>query len=155
MTDHITIRPAQADDVEILLKFEQGVIAAERPFDPTLKPDPNHYYDIPEMIQDPSVELLVAEHDGQLIGSGYARIEKAKHYLQHKRHAYLGFMYVDPAWRGKNINQMIIEKLKQWSITKGITEMRLEVYCDNLSAIKAYERAGFSKLLIQMRMGID
>ena len=152
---NITIREARADDVETLLRFEQGIVTTERPFDPTLKPHPNFYYDIEQMIADPLVRLVVAEHNGQLIGSGYARIEKAKPYAKHEHHAYLGFMYLEPAYRGRNINQMIIENLKQWVLKKGITEMRLDVYNDNLAAIKAYEKAGFSRLMIHMRMGLS
>ena len=154
LSNQITIREATVDDIVTLLSFEQGIVVAERPFDPTLKAHPNHYYDIKGMIEDPLVQLVVAEKNGELIGSGYARIEKSKHYLRHERHAYLGFMYVEPRWRGKNINRMIIEHLRRWSISKGITELRLEVYCDNVPAIKAYERAGFSKLMVQMRMGL-
>jgi RimJ/RimL family protein N-acetyltransferase len=152
---NIIIREVRAEDVETLLRFEQGVVITERPFDSTLKPHPNYYYDIQQMIVDPLVQLVVAESNGQLIGCGYARIEKSKPYSKHGHHAYLGFMYVEPAWRGRNINQMIIEKLKQWSITKGITELRLDVYYDNLPAIKAYEKAGFTKLMIHMRMGLS
>lgn len=152
MQETIVIRKASVTDVETLLQFEQELVDTERAFDPTLKPHPNHYYDIEQMIRDPMVELVVAESTGQLIGCGYARIEKAKDYLRHDKHAYLGFMFVHPRWRGKNINQMIIENLKQWAIVQGITEMRLEVYNDNLAAIKAYEKAGFSKIIIQMRM---
>ena len=37
MLDAIAIREANLDDLEILLKFEQGVIEAERPLDPFLK----------------------------------------------------------------------------------------------------------------------
>jgi ribosomal protein S18 acetylase RimI-like enzyme len=154
LSETITIRKATINDLETLLQFEQGVISAERPFDPTLRPHPNYYYDIKQMIDDATVELVVAEANGQLVGCGYARIEKSKPYLRHDKHAYLGFMYVDPAWRGKNVNQMIVEKLKEWSIAQGLSEMRLEVYCDNHAAIKAYEKAGFSKLLIEMRMGL-
>ena len=150
----IIIRKVNHGDLETLLQFEQGVVKAERPFDPTLKPHPNHYYDINRMIDDPLVHLVVAESGSQIVGCGYARIEKAKHYVKHEAHAYLGFMYVDPQWRGKNINQMIIESLKQWALSKSINEMRLEVYCDNVAAVKAYEKAGFSKLLIQMRIGL-
>jgi len=106
------------------------------------------------MIEDAFMQLVVAENNGKLIGCGYARIEKSKHYLQHDRHAYLGFMYVEPEWRGKNINQMIIENLKQWTKAKGLTEMRLDVYVKNVAAIKAYEKVGFSELMVQMRMGI-
>src|SRR5215470_13244762 len=122
LSDTITIRKATRDDVSILLQFEQGVVETERPFDPTLKPHPNHYYDIPRMIEDPLVHLVVAEYDGQLVGCGYARIEAAKPYLRHDKHAYLGFMYVDPTWRGKNISQTIIENLKQWAISNGLKE---------------------------------
>ncbi len=148
------IRKATINDLKILLEFEQGVITTERPFDPTLKNDPVHYYDIEEMIGSPDIELLVAEADGEVIASGYARIENAKPYLQHERHAYLGFMYVVPAHRGTGVNKMIMDELAAWSVQKNITELRLDVYQDNEAAIKAYERSGFSKHMLAMRKGL-
>ncbi len=151
----ITIRKATEADMETLLRFEQGVIAAETPFDCTLKTGPTYFYNIPEMIAAPHIELLVAETDQQLIASGYARIENAKHYVQHTHHAYLGFMYVVPEYRGKGINKKIIEALQQWSLSKNITEFRLDVLEGNLPAIKAYEKIGFAKHLIEMRMGLE
>jgi len=150
----IIVRKATRDDLDTLLIFEQGVISAERPFDITLKGDPNHYYDIEKMITAKDVELLVAELDGELIGSGYARVENAKPYLLHARHAYLGFMYVVPRHRGKGVNKMIIDALAAWSAAQNITELRLDVYNDNLAAIKAYERSGFTKHMVNMRMGL-
>jgi len=152
MIDAITTRSATLQDLGTLLRFEQGVIAAERPFDPTLKPDPNHYYNIPEMIAAAHIELLVAEYKAEIIGSGYARIEDAKHYLQHARHAYLGFMYVEPSYRGKGVNQKIIAALNKWAHSQDITELRLDVYHDNLSAIRAYEKAGFIQHMVEMRL---
>ena len=152
--DQIIIRTAKPDDLAILLTFEQGVITFERPFDATLKDDEIHYYDIAEMIKAPHIEVVVAELNSEIVGSGYARIEASKIYLKHPKHAYLGFMYVKPGHRGKGVNQKIIEALKQWAIGQGITELRLDVYNDNPSAIKAYEKAGFKKLLVEMRMGL-
>jgi ribosomal protein S18 acetylase RimI-like enzyme len=151
----VEIRRARHGDIETLLQFEQGVINSERPFDPTLKEDPNRYYDLDQMLSDPDVELVVAELNGLIVGSGYARIESSKPYLKHSKHAYLGFMYVDPGYRGKGINNLVVEHLKQWSAANGITELRLEVYSDNEAAIKAYEKAGFKKLLVEMRSGPD
>ncbi len=151
--EEIVIRKATLNDLETLLLFEQGVINAERPFDSTLKTEPTHYYDIKEMINASHVEIVVAEIRSEIIGSGYARIESAKPYLKHQKHAYLGFMYVVPDYRGKGVIQKIIEALKQWAISQNITEMRLEVYQNNLAAIKAYEKIGFTKHMIQMRMG--
>ncbi|SHN07214.1 GNAT family N-acetyltransferase [Mucilaginibacter sp. OK098] len=153
--EQITTRKARLSDLNILLSFEQAIIAAERPFDLTLKEGEIHYYDIAEMIAAPNVEVIVAEINGELIGSAYARIADSKIYLKHPKHAYLGFMYVKPEHRGKGINNRIIEVLKQWVISRGVTEMRLEVYNENLSAIKAYEKAGFTPNLLEMRIGLD
>jgi len=86
--NQIAIRPAVIEDLSTLRKFEQALIAAERPFDPTLADDPIHYYELEEMIHAPEIKLVVAEYDGEIIGSGYARIEASPSYLRHKRHAW-------------------------------------------------------------------
>ena len=152
--EQIIIRKAKLEDLPNLLLFEQGVIAAERPFDSTLNVDPIHYYDIKKMIAADEVELVVATLDNRIIGSGYARIENAKPYLKHLQHAYLGFMYVLPEFRGKGVNKLIIDALAKWSASKNITELRLDVYHNNVAAIKAYEKAGFTKHMVEMRMGL-
>jgi GNAT superfamily N-acetyltransferase len=153
--DEIIIRKAVHSDLETLFEFEQGIVTTERPFDSTLKEGEIHYYDLEAMIGAGDVQLLVAECNGELAGSGYARIEDVKNYLKHPKHAYLGFMYVKPEFRGKGVNQMIIAGLKAWCRERNITEMRLEVYDENVGAVKAYEKAGFKKLLVWMRLGLD
>jgi len=150
----INTRTATLADMDTLLAFEQGIITTERPFDQTLYNDPISYYDIAAMIAAPDIEVAVAHVGDEIIGSGYARIEDAKPYLRHKKYAYLGFMYVKPEHRGRGVNQIIIKHLQQWCILQGITECRLEVYYENLPAIKAYEKLGFKKLLITMRTEI-
>ena len=152
LMEQVTVRPATLDDLDTLLSFEKGIIDTERPFDPTLKDGEIHYYDIAQMIKAPNIEVMVAEWGSKIIGSGYARIENPKPYLKHQKHSFMGFMYVDPAHRGKGVNKKIIEALQKWSVAQGVTEFRLEVYNDNLNAIKAYEKIGFSKLMIYMRM---
>lgn len=148
--NNIIIRKAEIKDLDTLLNFEQGVISTERPFDPTLKAKTN-YYDIELMISAPYIELLVAELNNQVIASGYSRIEESKPYLQHAKHGYLGFMYVLPEHRGKGINKMILDALAEWTVSQGITELRLDVYHLNEAAIKAYEKAGFKKHMVAMR----
>lgn len=152
--EKITTRKATINDLETLRHFEQGVISAERPFDPTLKKGHINYYDLEYMFNAPHIHLIVAELNGELVGSGYARIETAKEYLQHEQHSYLGFMYVEPQYRGKGINKIIIEALKKWSLSQNIAELRLDVYYNNTSAIIAYEKVGFIKHMIEMRMGL-
>ncbi len=151
---NLIVRKATLNDLDTLLVFEQGVITAERPFDPTLKTGHTYYYEIEKMITAPDVELVVVEFEKNIIGCGYARIENAKPYLQHAHHAYLGFMYVVPTHRGKGVNKMIIDTLVAWSVSQNITELRLDVYQDNGPAIKAYQKAGFTKHMVAMRMGL-
>jgi GNAT superfamily N-acetyltransferase len=148
----INIRQARLEDLNILLEFEQGIITAERPYDPTLKEGKINYYDIEKMITAAHIEVVVAEIGALIVGSGYARIEAAKPYLKHDNYAYLGFMYTDPQHRGKGVNAIIIEALKEWCLSQKITELRLDVYNDNPSAIRAYEKVGFKKHLLNMRV---
>ncbi|SDT50536.1 Ribosomal protein S18 acetylase RimI [Mucilaginibacter mallensis] len=151
----ITIRTATINDLDTLLRFEQGVIKAERPFDVTIKDGHVNYYDIVHLIEAPHIEIVVAESGSEIIGCGYARIENGRIYLKHKQHAYLGFMYVDPAHRGKGVNKLVIEALTKWAISQNMTELRLDVYDENAPAIRAYEKAGFSKHLMEMRKGLN
>ena len=149
--EQIIIRKATLSDLDILLQFEQGVVEAERPFNPVLKETGVHYYNINELITADHIELLVALSGTGIVGCGYARIESAKPYLKYDRYAYLGFMYVIPEHRGKGVNKAILHELTIWSKAQGITELRLDVYSDNAIAVQAYEKAGFKKLLIHMR----
>ena len=153
--NEIRIRKASIVDLGQLLAFEQDLIKTERPFDPTLKPDPVNYYDLKTMLTSPLAEVVVAESDNKIIASGYARIDKSKPFLKHSHHAYLGFMYVVPEYRGQGINKKIMDVLKDWAASQNIREFRLEVYCDNASAIKAYEKFGFSKYFLEMRFNLD
>ncbi len=152
----ISIRKATLKDLDILLQFEQGVIEAERPFDVTLKEEKIYYYDIEELVTASHIELLVAEADGQLIGSGYARIQEVTETkYKHQRYAYLGFMYVLPEYRGRGVNRMILTELKKWCMTQNVYELQLEVYNENSDAIRAYQKAGFSKLMVMMRINLE
>jgi ribosomal protein S18 acetylase RimI-like enzyme len=152
--DEIIAREATANDLPTLYRFEQGVINAERPFIPKLQEGDINYYDLQYMLTAKHIHLVVAETNGLLIGSGYARIEEARHYLKHKYHAYLGFMYVEPAYRGRGVNKLVLDALMKWAHEQHIDEAVLEVYNDNEPAIKAYEKSGFSRYMINMRKSI-
>lgn len=149
------MRVATLQDLGVLRRFEQGIVAAERPFDPTLKEGPIQYYDIDAMLVAHNVQFIVAQHGEELIACGYARIDNAKPYLGHSKQAYLGLMYVEPQYRGQSINRAIVERLKQWCLTQGVSELRLDVYSNNRAAIAAYEKAGFSQHMVEMRTRIS
>lgn len=147
----ILIRKATLTDLPVLLEFEQELINAERPFDASLR-DHFNYYDLKKFIEDNNVLVLVAEKEGQVVGSGYAKIRTADPFYTFDKFLFLGFMYVVPELRGKGINQGIIGEMKKWALELGIHEIQLQVYEENIPAVKAYEKVGFKKLLTTMRM---
>lgn len=150
--EDISIRPAIISDLEILLNFEQELIKAERPYDETIRKDPVRYYDLKSMILDDEVAVFVAEMDHTVVSCGTAIVKQARPYLNHQEYVNFGFMYTLPKHRGIGINKLILNALRTWSLSKGYHEMRLTVYVDNISAIKAYEKAGFVSHLIEMRI---
>lgn len=150
----IKTRSATLDDLPILRVFEQGIIRSERPFDPTLDDDPISYYDLEALIRSGEAEVLVATSEKEVVASGFVRIAKAKPYLNHEHYGYLGFMYVKEEFRGRGINKLIVEGLIDWCREKDIDEIRLEVYADNVPAVNAYKKAGFSNNLVEMRLNL-
>jgi ribosomal protein S18 acetylase RimI-like enzyme len=152
---NIIIRPATNKDLPQLNEFLQSLVEAERPFDPTLKEGKIFYYNIQDFISDEKTELLVIEEDNEIIGCGYAQIRSAKPYKNHELFGYLGFMYIKPEFRRRGINNLLMNDLKKWILSKGITEVRLEVYSDNEVAVRAYEKAGFKKIITEMRFEIS
>ncbi|GAA3553258.1 GNAT family N-acetyltransferase [Snuella lapsa] len=149
-----TVRKATLKDLPTLLEFEQGVIEAERPMDPTIKDGNIHYYDIAELITSDQSEVFVVEINNDIVASGYVKIKSDRHYLKHKQQGYLGFMFVPEKHRGQGLNKLIIDALIAWCSNRNIFEIRLDVYNDNIPAIKAYEKAGFKKHMITMRLDI-
>ncbi|MGB3150212.1 MAG: GNAT family N-acetyltransferase [Maribacter sp.] len=152
MEEKVTIRKAMPSDLDILLQLEQGVIAAERPFDPTIRENPVSYYDLKSMLINPKALILVATKDNVIVSCGYALEKDARPYLNHKTYAYLGFMFTLPAFRGRGINAMIISELQEWASQNGLKEVRLTVYNNNEPALRAYEKVGFQRHIIEMRL---
>ena len=145
-------REAVLDDLPHLLEIEQLLIEAERPFDASIKAEKTFYYDITEQISSRDIHLIVLEHEANIVAVGYAQIRTSKPAHIHATHAYLGFMYVLPNLRGRGVNQHIVGLLTQWSRDKGAEALYLDVYSQNSSAIKAYEKVGFAPCLVEMKL---
>ena len=145
------VRKATLDDLPILLEFEQGVIETERPMNPALKDGHINYYDIEKLITDVSSEVFVVELNGEIVSSGYVQIKANSDFMKYDRQGYMGFMFVPPQHRGQGLNKLILDALTQWSREQGVVELRLDVYASNPPAIRAYEKAGFEPLMMNMR----
>jgi RimJ/RimL family protein N-acetyltransferase len=149
------LRLAQLDDLPILLEFEQGVIEEERPYNDSIKTTNVNYYDLCDLLADPNTSLQLVENDGRVVGCGYAQLRHSESAFVHDKHAYLGFMYVEPDFRRQGINKMIVESLVSWSKVRGVRDFYLEVYVGNRAAIRAYEKVGFTPELVGMKLNFE
>ena len=139
----LKIRQATLNDLEILLEFEQLLIDYERNITSHIKDGHVNYYDIESFIKKSDSVVIVAETNGEIIGSGYALISTNKTYKTPDKYVYLGFMYVKEEHRGKGVNKRIMNELIEWGKKNGHNIFKLDVYSNNFSAINAYQKAGF------------
>ena len=145
-------RAATIADLPTLLALEQAVVEAERPFNAAIREQGATYYNIEDLILSDNSYMLVVELNEQIFATGYAQIRASKVSLNHDQHGYLGFMYVQPEHRGKGLNQEIMQRLIAWCESKGITDFYLDVYAENKSAVRAYEKLGFAPTLMEMSL---
>jgi RimJ/RimL family protein N-acetyltransferase len=149
------VRKATLIDLPILLEFEQGLIAAERPMDPHIMDGPISYYSISDFIKGQDSEVYVVEIGNEIVASGYAKIKEDRPYLKHNKQGYLGFMFVPEKHRGNGYNQLVLDALLAWCKERGVLEIRLDVYDMNEPALRAYQKAGFQKYLVNMKLTLE
>lgn len=145
-------RRARSQDLPQLLKAEQAVVEAERPFNQAIRSGSPRYYDLPSLINNDDTCLLVGEDDGGIVATGYGQVRQSKASLNHDWHCYLGFMYVAPQWRGKGVNREVMKRLIDWAKSRGVQDFYLDVYTDNKAAINAYGKLGFRSGLMEMKL---
>ena len=61
-------------------------------------------------------------------------------------------MFVQQEYRGKGLVKDLIQTLQEWAQTKGVLEIRLEVYAENEIACNAYKKIGFVPHILEMRL---
>ncbi|MGJ8679262.1 GNAT family N-acetyltransferase [Paraglaciecola sp.] len=150
----IKIRAAVEADLPTLKGFEQGIISTERPFNDCLKSEHFCYYDLAALIKSDASTVMVAQCNDEIIASGYARIKESKAHLTHDQHIYLGFMFVAQEYRGKGVNQLVVEALITWGKSLGFSDFYLEAYAQNHSATAAYQKLGFEPSLVELKLSL-
>lgn len=150
----IRIRKATLADIPVLKAFEQGVVSAERPYNSSIKEDIT-YYDLLGLINSVDSDIFVAVAEDKIVGSGYVRIKSPeRNYLDYVDYGYLGFMYIDPDYRGNGINKLIMNASIEWAKKTGLEVLHLDVYAKNTGAIKAYKKVGFTENLVDMKLDL-
>jgi ribosomal protein S18 acetylase RimI-like enzyme len=110
-------------------------------FDPSL-PLPQYLTDTTEQFFDPQQTPLffVTEQD-QLIGCLW--MGRARDQRTGDAQAYVFLIAVDPAHQRQGLGTYLLSKAREQTHAWGLSELTLQVYLDNQSALKLYEKLGF------------
>ena len=150
----IKIRPAKISDLLFLENFQQQLVDFEKPFDQSIpKTGKVEYYNLKELLESEETNFLVAENESRVIGCGFGQIRKDNYWSVNEKIGYVGLVFVEEGFRGNGIAKLIVDKLIDWFKEKGISDIRLEVYSENLGALKAYRKCGFKDFSVKMRFG--
>ena len=124
------VRAARADDVEPCARLERTAFDALQLEAPRLR----------YLQRTPRAICRVAERDGAVVGHAVSIVQR------HRRQTW-GRLYslaVDPLARGTGIGRELLADALAQLVAAGVKRVVLEVERTNASALRLYERAGFS-----------
>ncbi len=94
-------------------------------------------------IRDPTIDTLVSEHDGQLVGFAQLRGARCKASTEAARPFEIQRLYVTKAWHGKGVAQGLMHEIIGLATNCGADLIWLGVWENNPRAIAFYEKHGF------------
>lgn len=136
----VTVRPAIADDLDVLVEQTWAVaaegrwIGTEIPFDRAAR-----RAGLGASIDGPGSVVLVA--DTETAGGpgvvGHISVRIAPYGV-----ADIGMLLID-GWRGRGIGTLLLDAAIAWAAASGAHKMALEAWPHNTGALALYRRAGF------------
>ncbi|MFH1393715.1 MAG: GNAT family N-acetyltransferase [Candidatus Micrarchaeota archaeon] len=153
-----TIRKAKLKDVPQIIKLWQELISCHREtcgYDEPLFRYGEGYLPIQtkwteKCIRSRNSLVLVAEHEGKLVGYANAGIAKLPEILMHNREIHMNGIYLLPGFRRKGIGTKLFSEIAKWGKRRKIFSIGLVVSVHNKNAYKSYCKLGFDGHHIKM-----
>jgi ribosomal protein S18 acetylase RimI-like enzyme len=110
-----------------------------------------------EMIADESIGLFVVEQQDKLLGYLKVMLMYTRDIpiLVSRCYAVVDNLVVDPEFRRRGIGWSLMEHAHQWAREKGATEVELNVYEFNQSAMALYRQLGYETISRRMRLPLE
>jgi ribosomal protein S18 acetylase RimI-like enzyme len=124
-------RPDSADAAALIAELD-GVLA------PGYPAASRHGYSVEKLVRE-GVAFFLIRQDGAPAGCGGIQLFGVE-YGEVKR------MYVRPAFRGRGMGRMMLDRLAEHALAHGVTLVRLETGIHQREAIGLYERYGFRRI---------
>ena len=144
------VRPATADDaVAVCEIYNQGIEDRLATLETELRtPQERRDWMAARSERHP---VVVAEHEGQVIGWGSLNVFNARPAY---RHVADFSVYVERAWRGKGVGRVLLERLVALGREHGYHKLVLSAFPVNTAGVALYERLGFRTVGIYKEQGL-
>ena len=152
----VLIRAAAPADIRALGRLGALLVRTHHDFDPkrflAATPQTERSYGsfLGTQLDEPSILILVAERDGEVIGYTYAGIEGNDYMSLRGPAGVLHDIVVDPAQRGQGVGRMLLDATLEALEAKGAPRIVLSTAEQNESAQRLFSRAGFRRTMIEM-----
>jgi ribosomal protein S18 acetylase RimI-like enzyme len=106
-------------------------------------------------LEEPSVVVLVAERDGEVLGYTYGGVEGHDYMSLRGPAGVLHDIVVDPAHRGHGIGRMLLDATLAALAARGAPRVVLSTAERNEAAQRLFARAGFRRTMIEMTRELE
>ena len=155
------IRPAAPVDLAAIGRLGALLVRTHHDFDPkrfiAATPGTEHGYAsyLGTQLEEPSVVVLVADRNGEVIGYTYAGIEGFDYMSLRGPAGALYDIVVDPAHRGQGIGRLLLDATMAELAARGAPRVVLSTAERNDPAQRLFARAGFRRTMIEMTRELD
>mgnify|MGYP001085191014 FL=1 len=145
--EKLKIRRAQEEDIPVIDKLLFEVLKVHSDVRPDLfKAGTKKYTDeeLKEILADDKTPVFVAERDGGVVGYAFCVHQQFinNNNMTDIKTFYIDDLCVDEAARGMHIGKALYEYVVEYARAQGYYNVTLNVWADNVNAVKFYERIG-------------
>lgn len=158
--DEIIIRPAVIEDAATIGALWQELVDFHRELD-TAMPIANirgakHYAQrIETQVQDSYSHVLVAEHQGELIGYVVGMIvDLLPDVFEAETNGFLADIYIKSAYRRSGLGQKLVRTLASWFKSRGVQRMEWYVASQNSAGRAFWQEIGGRDVMVRMRIDL-
>ena len=105
-----------------------------------------------DLLADQATKIFVADGDGELVGLVQAAVKVTPPMAIFVPRCYVvvDTLMVKEAFRHQGIGQTLMDKVQQWALSKGASEIELNVFAFNEAASDFYQKLGYETISRKM-----
>ncbi len=149
------IRNFKEKDLSTVVRLSKKMIDYHHEIDPYYKPSvkyENLKDDAREWLIERNTKVLVAEIDGGIVGYARGSIERSPMFVTPSKIGIVDDLFVAEPYRKQGIGERLFSGLLDWFKIKKVKNIELSVDFRNEAGIKFWEKLGFFKYKLKMRL---